>query len=78
MHRQTGRAWKQDVVPVSAAGRAVVDVGSVDADLALAATDGRATSDTARVHVTDRAFVGDVSVRAEYPAYLEARRRGAA
>jgi hypothetical protein len=69
-HRQTGRAWRTAVVPVDSLGRATVDLGAIDADLALAATDGRSTSDTARVPVTDRAFVGDVAVRAEYPAYL--------
>ena len=34
------------------------------------ATDGRASTDTLALHVTDRPFVGDVALRAQYPAYL--------
>lgn len=67
--RATGGAWREDELTVSA-GRAEFTVSAVDADIALVATDGRATSDTARIAVVDRPFVGDVAIRAEYPAYL--------
>ena len=36
----------------------------------LAVSDGRASTDTTVVRVTDRPFVGAISMRAEYPAYL--------
>ena len=67
--RATGGAWREEELPV-VAGRAEFTVNTLDADLALVATDGRATSDTARIAVVDRPFVGDVAIRAEYPAYL--------
>ncbi len=73
--RATGGAWREEDLPVTD-GRAEFTVSSIDADLALVATDGRATSDTARIAVVDRPFVGDVVIRAEYPAYL--RRSGEA
>ncbi|AHG90514.1 hypothetical protein J421_2977 [Gemmatirosa kalamazoonensis] len=69
-HRLTGRAWEVHTVAVNPQGVAMLDVGPLDADLIVTATDGRAVADTASVAVTDRAFVGDVAVRAEYPAYL--------
>ncbi|MBI3790022.1 MAG: hypothetical protein HY275_03995 [Gemmatimonadetes bacterium] len=67
--RATGGAWREEELRVNE-GTAAFTVAAVDADLALVATDGRATSDTARVSVVDRPFVGDVAIRAEYPAYL--------
>ncbi len=67
--RVTGGAWREEQLAVTN-GRAEFSVGTVDADIALVATDGRATSDTARIAVVDRPFVGDVAIRAEYPAYL--------
>jgi hypothetical protein len=69
LRRATGGAWREEELPVQG-GRAEFTVNAVDADLALVATDGRATSDTARIRVVDRPFVGDVALRAEYPAYL--------
>jgi hypothetical protein len=67
--RATGRPWSEQSVPVEQ-GTATVVLGPVDADLALIATDGRATSDTVVIRVTDRPFVGDVAINATYPAYL--------
>ncbi len=49
---------------------ASVEVGPLRGDLRIVATDGRSASDTGLVHVTDRPFVGAVSMRATYPAYL--------
>ncbi|HEX5829327.1 MAG TPA: DUF4175 family protein, partial [Gemmatimonadaceae bacterium] len=67
--RKTGAGWRESRHPV-VDDRARVALGAVDADLLLVASDGRATSDTARVRATDRPFLGDVSVRAFYPTYL--------
>ena len=67
--RATGRPWRVDELPVDA-DVATVQLGPVDADLVLVAGDGRVDSDTVTIRVTDRPFVGDVAVRAQYPAYL--------
>jgi hypothetical protein len=68
--RAAGGGWTERALAVGPDGRALLAIGPVDADLALVVSDGRAQSDTVRVAVEDRAFVGDVTVRAEYPAYL--------
>ncbi len=68
--RATGGAWRDTLLMVDSTGRAALTLGAVDADLALVADDGRTPSDTARVSVVDRPFVGDVTIRATYPAYL--------
>jgi hypothetical protein len=52
-------------------GAASATLGPLDADVALVVTDGRTQTDTVVVRVTDRAFVGDVAIRAIYPAYLD-------
>jgi hypothetical protein len=67
--RATGRPWRTDALAVTG-DVATVQLGPVDADLVLVASDGRVSSDTVVIRVTDRPFVGDVSVRAQYPAYL--------
>ncbi len=67
--RATGAAWRSAALAVTD-GRASALLGPLDADLTLVASDGRAISDTVVIHVRDRAFVGDVGVLAEYPAYL--------
>ncbi|MFL5579823.1 MAG: hypothetical protein ACJ8AO_05570 [Gemmatimonadaceae bacterium] len=69
--RATGSAWRTSRHAVSAAGAATVDLGIVDADLTVVVADGRAESAPVVVRVTDRPFVGDVSLHATYPAYLE-------
>ena len=68
--RLTGGGWRDTTLVVGRDGIAVVTLGPVDADLALLADDGRAESDTALVRVVDRPFLGDVTIRATYPAYL--------
>jgi hypothetical protein len=67
--RATGRPWRTDALPVTG-NVATVQLGPVDADLVLVADDGRVHSDTVHIRVTDRPFLGDVAVRAQYPAYL--------
>ena len=69
--RLTGGGWRDTTLVVGADGRARATLAAVDADLALVASDGRATSDTALVRVVDRPFLGDVTIRATYPAYLQ-------
>ncbi|HET6680641.1 MAG TPA: hypothetical protein VFG84_05530 [Gemmatimonadaceae bacterium] len=70
--RATGSAWHTSRHDVHE-GVASVPVGPVDAALTLFASDGRTTSDTASIAVAERPFLGDVSVRAEFPAYLDRR-----
>ena len=67
--RATGRSWSEQKLPVER-GTAPAVLGPVDADIVLVATDGRATSDTVLIRVTDRPFVGDVAIQATYPPYL--------
>src|SRR6185369_3545385 len=68
--RIPGEAWVTQTVSVERNGIATVDVGPLRGDLTIVATDGRSASDTAVVRVTDRPFVGAVSMRATYPSYL--------
>src|SRR3569623_55971 len=68
--RATGAPWSTRTLDVSD-GATSVTLGPLDADVALVATDGRTQTDTVVVRVTDRPFVGDVAIRAIYPAYLD-------
>ena len=69
--RATGEGWRAASLAVdSASGIATTTFGPVRGDVLLVATDGRSTTDTVIVHVTDRPFVGGVVLRAVYPAYL--------
>ncbi len=70
--RVTGSSWRTSALPLRG-DSAVVTLGPLDADLAIYATDGRSTSDTMAVRVVDRPFIGDVTVRAAFPAYLGRR-----
>ena len=70
--RLTGSSWRATDLLVTG-DSVLVPLGPLDADLAIFATDGRSTSDTAMVKVVDRPFVGDVSVHATFPAYLARR-----
>ena len=68
--RTTGEGWRTTTIPVSRDGSARTKVGPMRGDLLVVASDGRASTDTALIHVTDRPFVGAISMRATYPAYL--------
>jgi hypothetical protein len=69
--RATGEGWRAMSLPVNAAsGEATASLGAVHGDLTIVAADGRSATDTAVVRVVDRPFVGGVSMRAVYPAYL--------
>ncbi len=67
--RATGTGWVSAWYPV-VHDRVDVTTGPVQAELAVVATDGRATSDTALVEASDRPFVGGLAMRAVYPTYL--------
>ena len=70
--RTTGEGWSMRTLDVSpATGLAAVTLGPLRGDLSLVVTDGRTHSDTVTVRVTDRPFVGAITMRAVYPAYLE-------
>ena len=68
--RTTGEGWRTTTIPVSRDGSARMKVGPMRGDLLVVASDGRASTDTALIRVTDRPFVGAISMRATYPAYL--------
>ncbi|GJG87765.1 hypothetical protein tb265_29460 [Gemmatimonadetes bacterium T265] len=68
--RVAGRGWATRTLLPDARGRAALALDAVDADLAAVATDGRARTDTLRIAVDDRAFIGEARLRAAYPAYL--------
>lgn len=69
--RVPGEAWAtHDIAVDRKTGRGSVEIGPLRGDVTIVASDGRSASDTAVVHVTDRPFVGAVSIRATYPAYL--------
>ena len=69
--RAPGQGWAtQTVVVDRQTGIATIEVGPLRGDLSLVASDGRSATDTALVRVTDRPFVGAVSMRATYPSYL--------
>ena len=67
--RLTGAGWR-DTALVVADGRADVTLGPIDADVTVVASDGRAETEAVLLRVVDRPFLGDVVVRATYPAYL--------
>ncbi|MDB4908152.1 MAG: hypothetical protein JWO05_2936 [Gemmatimonadetes bacterium] len=68
--RATGEGWRDTTLSVSAAGSARAWVGPLRSELSLVADDGRSRTDTARVSVADRPFIGGVTLHATYPAYL--------
>jgi hypothetical protein len=69
--RVPGEAWTtQSLVVDPRTGVASLEIGPLRGDLTVVASDGRTASDTGVVHVTDRPFVGAVSMRASYPSYL--------
>ncbi|HEU6453708.1 MAG TPA: Ig-like domain-containing protein [Gemmatimonadaceae bacterium] len=67
--RSTGKPWSTINLPVKGDAAATL-LGPMDADVAIVASDGRVSSDTVVIRVTDRPFVGDVAIRATYPSYL--------
>ncbi len=72
LQRATGASWRESSLTMTD-GSAPLRIGPLDADVAVAITDGRAWSDTVNIRVADRPFLGDVSIRAIFPAYLDRR-----
>lgn len=72
LQRATGASWRASPLTMTD-GSAPLRIGPLDADVAVAITDGRAWSDTVNIRVADRPFLGDVSIRAIFPAYLDRR-----
>ena len=70
--RAKGSAWRSSQHEVRD-GIARVRLAPMDADLAIFATDGRTMSDTASLQMVERPFIGDVSIKATFPAYLDRR-----
>ena len=70
--RAKGSAWRSSQHDVRD-GVARVRLAPMDADLSLFASDGRSVSDTATVQMGERPFIGDVSIRAAFPTYLDRR-----
>lgn len=69
--RTPGEAWTTENVRVDPrTGLATFETAPLRGDLTLVASDGRTSTDTVVVRVTDRPFVGAVSMRATYPAYI--------
>jgi hypothetical protein len=68
--RQTGEPWRADTLAVDGAGVARWRLDALRGDLRLIASDGRAQSDSVTVHAADRPFLGAVTLRVTYPAYL--------
>ena len=69
--RTTGEGWRATSLSVDGkSGEAIANLGVVRGDITIVATDGRSATDTATIQVVDRPFVGAVSMRAVYPAYL--------
>jgi hypothetical protein len=69
--RVTGEGWRRQTLHVAPTGTATAVLGPLRGELTVVAADGRSTTDTARVRVADRPFVGAITIRAEYPAYLD-------
>ncbi len=75
--RSTGEGWRATALPVDEkSGEAIADLGVVRGDVTMVATDGRSATDTVTIRVVDRPFVGAVSMRAVYPAYLRREAEG--
>ena len=69
-YREPGETWRTLTLAPGADGEATVTLGPLENDLfAFASRPGR-SSDTTHVRVRIPAFLGPVSVTAQYPAYL--------
>ena len=69
--RQTGDAWRTDTLMINpATGLAAWSIETLRGDVQLMVSDGRSTGDSVVVHAADRPFVGAVTLRVHYPAYL--------
>ncbi|HEX5003916.1 MAG TPA: DUF4175 family protein [Gemmatimonadales bacterium] len=69
--RAPGEGWQPQEVPLDSLGAATIASGPLTADRFVRATSEGRTSDTLQVVVRLPAFLGSLSVTAEYPRYLE-------
>ena len=68
--RAEGEAWQDTTLQVPASGVVPLGLGPIRARTLLRVNDGRAPELSAVLVVEDRGWIGDVSLRALYPAYL--------
>ena len=68
--RAEGEAWRDTTLAVRADGAVSLALGAVSAPISLRVNDGRAPELRGVITVADRGWIGDVSLFANYPAYL--------
>ncbi|HMU60562.1 MAG TPA: hypothetical protein PKA66_02170 [Gemmatimonadales bacterium] len=68
--RAPGETWRAEEVALDSVGEATIGSGPLTADLFVRATSGGRASDTLHVTVRMPAFLGSVTVTAQYPRYL--------
>jgi hypothetical protein len=68
--RGPGEPWKAALLTLDPDGRAVRQLGPIDADLFLRASSGTRRSPEIRVSVALPAFLADLGLTARFPAYL--------
>ncbi len=68
--RAPGETWRAEEVTLDSIGDATVTTAPLTADLFVRASSGGRDSDTLHVSVRIPAFLGSVSVTAQYPSYL--------
>ena len=69
--RAPGEPWNTTAIELDTVGRASTTVGPLDSDRFFRAVSGRSTSETVQVRVAFPAFLSDLILSAEFPAYLE-------
>ncbi len=69
--RAPGESWSTTPIELDSVGNAATTVGPLDSDRFFRAVSGRGTSETVQVRVAFPAFLSDIVLSAEYPAYLE-------
>ena len=70
-HRAEGEPWRDSVVAVPENGSVGYALGPVRAPTMVRVSDGRSAELSAQLLVEDRGWIGDVSLRALYPSYLD-------
>lgn len=68
--RAEGEAWRDTTLSVPASGVVPLALGPMRARTLVRVNDGRAPELSAQLVVEDRGWIGDVALRAQYPAYL--------
>ncbi len=68
--RGPGEPWRNQLVRLDSTGRATESIGPLRTDLFARLTSGGRASDTIQVRVRIPAFLGSLTVTAQYPRYL--------